>query len=244
MRLPAERLHYIDWLRVVATIGIFLFHNSRAYDYDNWHIKNADAAFKKEDYRGYRRFMDQAVSYFPEMKRDNLFQRGKKYAGGGRLLGDGEDNAAAVYAAIIKAFPDDGHAEEHLLKTVDEALRASFAENKARQAADRTLRLASTLPDKAGRILGIAGDVYYANDALLSRDGYGAASMYARALEADSANAHARTQLIAIAAEIKNRLAGMSSREERRSLVKTAESNFPDTGEFGPLLQELEAAAR
>jgi len=39
-----NRQHYIDWLRVVATIGIFLFHNSRAYDYGDWHIKNAQTS--------------------------------------------------------------------------------------------------------------------------------------------------------------------------------------------------------
>jgi peptidoglycan/LPS O-acetylase OafA/YrhL len=36
-----NRQHYIDWLRVVATIGIFLFHNARPYDYGDWHVKNA-----------------------------------------------------------------------------------------------------------------------------------------------------------------------------------------------------------
>jgi hypothetical protein len=210
----------------------------------NWHIKNADAMFKKGDFRGYRRFMDNAVSYFPEMKRDNLFQRGKKYADGGRLLGDGEDNAAAVYATIIRTFPDDKHAEGYLLETVDEAMRESFAGNKSRESADRALRLASALPEKAGAILGLCGDIYYANNALLSRDGYGAAAMYTRALEADSSNAHAREQLLTIVAEIKNRLAGMSDRDDRRALMKTAESNFPDTGEFQPLLQELEAGSK
>lgn len=39
-----NRQHYIDWLRVIATIGIFLFHNSRAYDYGDWHIKNAQTS--------------------------------------------------------------------------------------------------------------------------------------------------------------------------------------------------------
>lgn len=210
----------------------------------NWHIKNADAMFRKGDFRGYRRFMDNAVSYFPEMKRDNLFQRGKKYADGGRLLGDGEDNAAAVYATIIRTFPDDKHVEGRLLETVDEAMRASFAGNKSRESADRALRLASALPEKAGAILGLCGDIYYANNVLLSRDGYGAAAMYTRAIEADSSNAHAREQLLTIVAEIKNRLAGMSDRAERRALVRTAESNFPDTGEFPPLLRELEAGSK
>ncbi len=41
MKDATARQHYIDWLRVIATIGIFLFHNSRPYDYDDWHVKNA-----------------------------------------------------------------------------------------------------------------------------------------------------------------------------------------------------------
>jgi len=41
MKVMTNRQHYVDWLRVIATIGIFLFHNSRAYDYGDWHIKNA-----------------------------------------------------------------------------------------------------------------------------------------------------------------------------------------------------------
>jgi len=41
MKVSTSRQHYIDWLRVIATMGIFLFHNSRAYDNGDWHIKNA-----------------------------------------------------------------------------------------------------------------------------------------------------------------------------------------------------------
>jgi len=37
----SDRQYYIDWLRIVATVGIFLFHNSRAYDYGDWSIKNS-----------------------------------------------------------------------------------------------------------------------------------------------------------------------------------------------------------
>jgi glucan biosynthesis protein C len=40
----ANRQHYIDWLRVIATIAIFLFHNARVYNYDDWHIKNAQTS--------------------------------------------------------------------------------------------------------------------------------------------------------------------------------------------------------
>lgn len=45
MKTVTDRQHYIDWLRVIATIGIFLFHNSRAYDYGDWSIKNAQTSF-------------------------------------------------------------------------------------------------------------------------------------------------------------------------------------------------------
>ena len=34
------RLLHLDWLRVIAMCAIFLFHNMRAYDFDDWHIKN------------------------------------------------------------------------------------------------------------------------------------------------------------------------------------------------------------
>jgi hypothetical protein len=68
--------------------------------------------------------------------------------------------------------------------------------------------------------------------------------MYTKALKADTSNDRARKQLLTIVAEIKNRLAGMSDRAERRALVRTAESNFPDTGEFPPLLRELEAGSK
>ncbi len=38
----SNRLLYLDWLRVLAIIGVFLFHNARFYDeFSDWHIKNA-----------------------------------------------------------------------------------------------------------------------------------------------------------------------------------------------------------
>ena len=37
----APRLLHLDWLRVLAMMAIFLYHNMRAYDFDDWHIKNA-----------------------------------------------------------------------------------------------------------------------------------------------------------------------------------------------------------
>jgi peptidoglycan/LPS O-acetylase OafA/YrhL len=36
------RLHYLDWLRVVAILGVFLFHAVHPFDATDWHIKNAD----------------------------------------------------------------------------------------------------------------------------------------------------------------------------------------------------------
>jgi glucan biosynthesis protein C len=36
------RQYYLDWLRVLAMIGIFFFHNARFYDsFSDWHVKNA-----------------------------------------------------------------------------------------------------------------------------------------------------------------------------------------------------------
>jgi len=210
----------------------------------NWHIKNAEAMFKKGDFSAYRRFMDKAVAYFPRMTLDNLYQRGKKYSDGGRLLSEGEDNASAVYATIIRTFPGEKSAATLLQETIDTAMRRSFEENRSRQSSDCALKLAADLPEKSGTIFGICGDVYYANNVLLSGDVYNAAAMYTKALEADNSDDHARKQLLLIIAEIKNRLAGISDRAERRALVRTAESNFPRTEEFSPLLLELEAQSR
>ncbi len=36
------RLHYLDWLRVLAILGVFLFHAVHPFDATDWHIKNAD----------------------------------------------------------------------------------------------------------------------------------------------------------------------------------------------------------
>jgi peptidoglycan/LPS O-acetylase OafA/YrhL len=41
VKVATGRQYYIDWLRIIATIGIFLFHNARAYNYGDWHVKNA-----------------------------------------------------------------------------------------------------------------------------------------------------------------------------------------------------------
>jgi len=35
------RLHYIDWLRVLAMLSIFFFHSDRFFDFFDWHVKNS-----------------------------------------------------------------------------------------------------------------------------------------------------------------------------------------------------------
>ena len=38
----SSRLYYLDWLRVIAIIAVFFFHNARFYDtFTDWHVKNA-----------------------------------------------------------------------------------------------------------------------------------------------------------------------------------------------------------
>ena len=38
------RLHYLDWLRVLAMFSIFFFHNARFFDFEDWHVKNAETS--------------------------------------------------------------------------------------------------------------------------------------------------------------------------------------------------------
>jgi len=38
----SARLHYIDWLRTLAMLAIFLFHTNRFFDAGGWHLKNAE----------------------------------------------------------------------------------------------------------------------------------------------------------------------------------------------------------
>lgn len=40
----AVRLHYLDWLRVIATLGVFLFHASCVFSTANFEIKNAEGS--------------------------------------------------------------------------------------------------------------------------------------------------------------------------------------------------------
>jgi glucan biosynthesis protein C len=40
--LPAARRHYIDWLRVLAILMVFLFHAVHPFDFGDWQVKNID----------------------------------------------------------------------------------------------------------------------------------------------------------------------------------------------------------
>ena len=38
---PAARIDHLDWLRVLALLGVFVFHTLRPFDTDYWHVKSA-----------------------------------------------------------------------------------------------------------------------------------------------------------------------------------------------------------
>ena len=37
----SARLHYLDWLRVLAILMVFLYHASKPFDVNTWHVQNA-----------------------------------------------------------------------------------------------------------------------------------------------------------------------------------------------------------
>jgi len=39
-----ERFYFVDWLRVIAMLAIFLYHNAKVFDFDEWHIKNTQTS--------------------------------------------------------------------------------------------------------------------------------------------------------------------------------------------------------
>lgn len=39
-----RRLHWVDWLRVGAIAGVFVFHTLRPFNTDDWHVKNAETS--------------------------------------------------------------------------------------------------------------------------------------------------------------------------------------------------------
>jgi glucan biosynthesis protein C len=44
VKATTNRQHYLDWLRVIATASVFLYHCSRVFAYDDFQIKNAVAS--------------------------------------------------------------------------------------------------------------------------------------------------------------------------------------------------------
>jgi len=39
-----RRLYYLDWLRVLATLGVFLFHASNVFNGTNFEVRNAESS--------------------------------------------------------------------------------------------------------------------------------------------------------------------------------------------------------
>ena len=37
-----ERRYDIDWLRVIAMLAVFIYHCTRFFDIEGWHLKNAE----------------------------------------------------------------------------------------------------------------------------------------------------------------------------------------------------------
>ncbi len=40
--MAENRLYYLDWLRVTAILGVFLYHAIHPFDLTDWHVKNAE----------------------------------------------------------------------------------------------------------------------------------------------------------------------------------------------------------
>lgn len=35
-----SRVYYLDWLRVIGILAVFIFHSTRFFDLGNWHVKS------------------------------------------------------------------------------------------------------------------------------------------------------------------------------------------------------------
>lgn len=40
--VETTRLHYLDWLRMLAILMVFLFHAVHPFDFGDWQVKNVD----------------------------------------------------------------------------------------------------------------------------------------------------------------------------------------------------------
>jgi len=43
-RAIRARVHYLDWLRVLAVLGVFLYHAGHPFDTTGWHVKKTARA--------------------------------------------------------------------------------------------------------------------------------------------------------------------------------------------------------
>ena len=60
----AVRLHYLDWLRVIATLGVFLFHASNVFNTAKFEIKNAEVSEIKFKVAGdWTRFLEVKLNF-------------------------------------------------------------------------------------------------------------------------------------------------------------------------------------
>lgn len=59
----SPRLHYLDWLQVLAILGVFLFHTISPFnDLFNWHIKNAEPSTAANFFIGF--FVQWGMAFF------------------------------------------------------------------------------------------------------------------------------------------------------------------------------------
>lgn len=52
-KITSERCYYVDWLRVLAMLVIFLFHCARFFDHGGWHVKNVTSSIGFSIFTGF-----------------------------------------------------------------------------------------------------------------------------------------------------------------------------------------------
>jgi glucan biosynthesis protein C len=77
------RLHYLDWLYVLAVLGVFLFHAVHPFDQGEWHIKNAEQSLVVSLFLVY--FLPWGMPFFYLMSGTNTWfalqrRTGRQYA--------------------------------------------------------------------------------------------------------------------------------------------------------------------
>ncbi|MCJ7662123.1 MAG: hypothetical protein MUO67_23510 [Anaerolineales bacterium] len=75
----STRLHYLDWLQVLAVLGVYLFHAVHAFDdLADWHIKNVDKSVLGTFFVGFFQSLEAAFfrspfSYYSNYLKDTTF---------------------------------------------------------------------------------------------------------------------------------------------------------------------------